>query len=110
MTDWIWQHVLAPAISGVFNVIPWWAWIIIAGLLLGWAWRTFGWQGLVGAGIAVLTLGAYREGWRAAESRRKAGAPIEDDPDFAPPIKVPKQVAPKPKVKHGYNPDTGEWE
>jgi hypothetical protein len=47
MIDWIWQHIVGPAINGTFAIVPIWVWIIIAALALGWAWKTFGWQGLV---------------------------------------------------------------
>lgn len=50
MFDWIW------------TLLPWWVWAIAAGLALGLGWRLFGWQGMLGAAIAVLTLGAYRRG------------------------------------------------
>lgn len=50
MFDWIW------------TLLPWWVWAIAAGLSLGLGWRLFGWQGMLGAAVAVLTLGSYRRG------------------------------------------------
>ena len=44
--------------------VPWWAWVIVVGVLIGWAWKVFGWQGVVGGIGAALMLGAYRLGWR----------------------------------------------
>jgi hypothetical protein len=104
MTDWIWQHVLGPAIGGVFGVIPFWVWIILAALALGWAWRTFGWQGLVAVGLAVITLGAYRKGWKDRDS---LSAEHVDGPDAEPPVSINK---PKKKQRiPGFDPDTGTW-
>ena len=60
MFEWLWNALIGFALGA----IPLWVWVIVAGLAIGWAWRTFGWQGIVGAGIAILTLGAYRQGWR----------------------------------------------
>lgn len=99
MTDWIWQHILGPMINGTFAIIPIWVWIIVAGLLLGWAWKTFGWQGLLGAAAAIVTLGAYRKGWKDRDSLANEHV---DGPDADPP--------PKKKPKPRYNPDTNKWE
>jgi len=49
-------------IDWILSAVPWWAWAVAAGLALGLAWRVFGWQGMVAAVVAVLTLGAYRQG------------------------------------------------
>jgi len=51
-------------INFVLSAVPIWVWVIVAGVVLGAAWRWFGWQGIVGGLAAVLTLGAYRQGWR----------------------------------------------
>lgn len=76
--DWIIHFLL--------GWVPAWAWIIIAGLALGWAWRMFGWQGIVGAGLAILTLGAYRQGWRDRDADKPPLVPIEDyEEPLAPP-------------------------
>lgn len=61
MLDWL--------TNAAFGFVPTWVWVVAAGLLIGWAWRTFGWQGIVGALAAVVTLGAYRQGWRDRDSR-----------------------------------------
>jgi hypothetical protein len=90
MTDFIWQHILGPAVGGVFGIVPFWAWIILAGLLLGWAWKQFGWQGLAGAAVAVLTLGVYRKGWKDRDSL----SPEHVDPGSPDAILAPK----KPKA------------
>lgn len=56
MTDWL--------INMALGAIPAWLWFIVAATALGAAWRWLGWQGILGAALAVLTLGAYRQGWR----------------------------------------------
>lgn len=101
MIDCIWQHVIGPAINGTFAVVPVWVWVILAGLALGWAWKTFGWQGLVGVGLAVLTLGAYRKGWKDRDS---LSAEHVDGPDAE-----PSPAKPKPKRKPRYDPETNTW-
>lgn len=53
----------------VLGAVPAWAWIVVAGVVLGTAWKVFGWQGMVGGLLAVLTLGAYRQGWRDRDGR-----------------------------------------
>lgn len=57
----------------ILGTVPWWVWALAAGALIGLAWRVFGWQGMVGAVVAVLTLGAYRQGWRARDDREVVG-------------------------------------
>lgn len=81
MWQWAWDHIALPAIGAAFDWIPWWVWIVLAGLLIGWTWKTFGWQGVVGAALAILTLGAYRQGWRDNQARlrgRETVAHVED--------------------------------
>lgn len=103
MIDWIWQHVVGPALNGVFGVIPVWVWIIVAALALGWAWKTFGWQGLVAVGLAVLTLGAYRKGWR---DRASLDSEHVDGADAAPPLGRPK---PRRPIKPSKPPTGDTW-
>jgi hypothetical protein len=98
MIDWIWQHIVGPAINGTFAIVPIWVWIIIAALALGWAWKTFGWQGLVAVGLAVLTLGAYRKGWK---DRNSLGAEHVDGADAEPPFTRPKPKPRKPISSKG---------
>lgn len=59
-------------LSWLLGSVPAWVWIVVAGVALGTAWRVFGWQGIVGGLLAVLTLGAYRQGWRD----NRNGSPI----------------------------------
>ena len=67
-------------------MVPTWAWVIIAGLLLGWAWKVFGWQGRAGAVAAIVRLGAYRQGWRDSDAGKPPALPIEDHEEhLAPP-------------------------
>lgn len=73
MADWLWDTI----VGFVLGTIPVWAWIIIAGLLVGWAWKTFGTQGIVGALVAIVTLGAYRQGWRDRGEGKPPIVPVE---------------------------------
>lgn len=70
MIDWIFNFI--------WTAIPLWVWIIAGGVLLGAAWRTFGWQGVVGGLAALVTLGAYRQGYRDASERKPPLVPVED--------------------------------
>lgn len=90
MSDWLWQHVAGPAINDTFALVPTWVWIIVAALAFGWAWRTFGWQGLVSVGLAVLTLGAYRKGWQDRDSLTHEHV---DGPDALPSAPAPLKPA-----------------
>lgn len=70
MIDWL--------LNFVWTAIPLWVWIIIGGVLIGAAWRTFGWQGVIGGLLALLTLGAYRQGYRDSNERKPPMVPVED--------------------------------
>jgi hypothetical protein len=72
--DAIWHFVLSFALS----TVPTWVWIVVGGVLIGAAWRTFGWQGVVGGALALLTLGAYRQGWRDRDAQKPPLVPVED--------------------------------
>lgn len=71
----------------MLSSIPTWAWIVIAGVAIGACWRAFGWQGVVGGLAAIVTLGAYRQGWR---DRDKGKAPL---------VPVPRPVQDRRKAK-----------
>jgi hypothetical protein len=80
--DWLWNGI----VGFVLGSIPTWVWIIVAGLAIGWAWKTFGTQGVLGALVAVLTLGAYRQGWRDHDQGKPPIVPVEPlRPPVAPP-------------------------
>jgi hypothetical protein len=83
MMEWV--------LNFIWTTVPLWVWIIIGGVLLGGAWRTFGWQGVLGGLLSLLTLGAYRQGYRDAHSRRPPVVPIEP---YKPPAPQP---APRPR-------------
>lgn len=103
MTDWIWQHIIGPMIGSTFAFIPTWVWIIAGALALAWAWRQFGWQGLLAVALAVLTLGSYRKGWKDRDSLSSEHV---DGPDADPPF------GRKPKPKKPTTPDAnrpGTW-
>ncbi|MBL8599242.1 MAG: hypothetical protein JNL14_16030 [Devosia sp.] len=91
----LWQGVLGGVLEFFFtNPIGIWTLALGGGLLLGWAWKTFGWQGLLSAAVAVLTLGAYGKGWkdRASLDKGDVNAP---PPTPRPPTKKPTQpIAP----------------
>jgi hypothetical protein len=74
LMDWLWNF----AVSFALSTIPTWVWVVIAGVLIGAAWRTFGWQGVVGGALAILTLGAYRQGWRDRDASKPPLVPVED--------------------------------
>lgn len=114
---WLWHHLALPVIGFGIELVPWPVWLVIGGLGLGWAWKTFGWQGLVGAGLALLTFGAYRQGWRDAVSKARGMGTLEPERpgnffdtlvrnSRPAPIKKPK----RPNGKRVYNPDTNTWE
>ena len=104
MTDWIWQHIIGPALNGVFGLIPWWVWIIVAGLALGWAWKTFGWKGLAGAAAGAALALSYIKGWKDRDSL-SAEHVDPNSPDAAPSPSKPKKHSRIP----GFDPDTGTW-
>lgn len=104
--EWIWNGL----VGFVLGSIPTWVWFIAAGVAIGWAWKTFGWQGVLGGLAAVVTLGAYRQGWRDRD-QRDAHEHVPDGMDaWVPSPKAkPKPVA-RPKPKRTFNPDTNTFE
>lgn len=66
--NWLFDFLLA--------AVPTWAWIVIAGVAIGACWRAFGWQGVVGGALAIVTLGAYRQGWRDRDANKPPLVPI----------------------------------
>lgn len=87
MIDWLWNSL----VSFALGAIPTWVWIIVAGVAIGWAWKQFGWQGVLGGLLAILTLGAYRQGWRDRGDGKPPVVPVD-------PIRPP-QPAPVPRRK-----------
>lgn len=77
MLDWF----TSGFVSWGLGVVPTWVWVVAAGLAIGWAWRVFGWQGIVGALAAVVTLGAYRQGWRDRGGEDVVGRSHPDRPE-----------------------------
>lgn len=72
MIEWL----LNGAFHILLTVIPTWVWVVVAGLAIGWAWKTFGWQGVAGAAIAILSLGSYRQGWRDRGDGKQPIVPV----------------------------------
>jgi hypothetical protein len=85
--DWLWNSI----VGFVLGTIPTWAWVVLAGIAIGWAWKTFGTQGVLGALVAVVTLGAYRQGWRDHDQGKPPIVPVE-------PLRPP-QAAPVPRKR-----------
>jgi hypothetical protein len=85
MRDWLVWFVL--------GWVPWWAWVIAGGVLIGWAWKVFGWQGVLGGLAAAVTLGAYRKGWRDGRAGRETVATRPID------LPRPETKAPPPVKK-----------
>lgn len=97
--DFIWNEIIrrlwATLQTITFGFIPGWVWLILAVAAAAWVWKTFGWRGLVGLALLILTFGAYRAGWRARDKGAKPFFPgVEGDMD--PPLKLPE---PPPKKK-----------
>lgn len=119
MAEWFWVNIIGPAISGTFAFIPLWVWIIIAGILVGYLFKKFGWQGVVGGVGAALLFLAYRQGWKNASDLHKRArggdstVEVTDEPTFGLPIPdlpAPKEKVKRPRPKQRYNPDTQTWE
>ncbi|MGH8815240.1 MAG: hypothetical protein ACREX5_01520 [Achromobacter pestifer] len=62
----------------LLNLIPWWAWLLLAAIAIGAVWRLFGWRGAVAAAGLILPvlgfrwsvgMGAERERARQAKAR-----------------------------------------
>lgn len=80
-------------VSFLLSWVPTWVWVVAAGVAIGWAWKVFGWQGVAGGLLALLTLGAYRQGWRDRGGDKPPALPIEDyEQDLAPPPKRRRNV------------------
>lgn len=86
--EWLWNGF----VSLVLGMVPTWVWIIVAGLAIGWAWKTFGTQGVIGALVAIVTLGAYRQGWRDHGAGKAPIVPVK-------PVRPPAP-SPAPRKKH----------
>lgn len=86
MLNWLWDNVVLPALGLFIEGVPWPIWIIVGAVLLGWAWKQFGWQGLLLGAIAALSLGSYGKGWKDAVARHKNEKGFEntDDPFSTP--------------------------
>ncbi len=107
MLKWLWENAALPTIGAVLELTPWYVWVVAFGVVCAIAWKAYrflGWPGLVGIGLAVLTFGAYRQGWVNASQRHSADK-------FTPPAKKPRPTIFKPKsVKRKYNTDLNIWE
>jgi len=97
--DWL----LDAARNILLGWVPLWVWIIVAGLVAGWAWRVFGPQGLVGAVVAILSLGAYRQGWRDRGEGRGPIVPVPPDlPTIASPDDAVAEAERQTGQRHTY--------
>lgn len=110
MWEFIWQHILSGLLEFLFG-LPWWFWAIPAGLLVAFAWKMYkvlGWQGIAGALLVIVTVGAYRQGWNTAVRRHKA-----DGFTSKPPKSVKEMfgtVLKRPATKRKYNAELNVWE
>lgn len=76
MWEFIADKILAGAIDWALG-LPWFIWAIPAAILIGLAWKFYkiaGWQGIAGALLLILTVGAYRQGWNDSARRRGANS------------------------------------
>lgn len=109
MMNWIWEHVVLPTLGAAIENIPWWAWVVLAAVLFALAYKAYrflGWPGLVGAGLAILTFGAYRQGWLNAVKRHDADK-------FVPKVNKPARptiFGKRKQPKRRFNADTNLWE
>ncbi len=119
--NWVWQSVVGPAINNTFAFIPLWVWVILIGVGVGFLFKKFGWQGVVGGLVAGALFFAYVLGWRQRDSLSKKGVPEEEIQDpigniGLPPSEedpAPKPIKPKPKgnkPKIRYNDTAKRWE
>ena len=104
MFEWLFNGALHILLS----VVPTWVWVIVAGLGVGWAWKTFGKEGVVGAVVAILTLGAYRQGWRDRGAGKAPIVPVGDEPRLVGRAKV-RRTAKRDPGKRVYDADTNTW-
>lgn len=86
--DFLYRNAFLPFVGFLIEMVPWWVWVLLAALALalGWRlavafWKLFGWQGVLLLAVAVLTLGAYRQGWLDHRTSTLTGVP-KDDPLF----------------------------
>lgn len=84
--DWLWNSLWHFLVNGLAG-LPGWILLIVGGVLLGVAFKVFGWQGVVGGLIALLTLGAYRQGWKDHGDNKPPFVPVEMKPPDLPPPK-----------------------
>lgn len=86
--DWLYRNVFLGLLGFLIERVPWPVWAVLAALALalGWRvavgfWKLFGWQGVLLVAVAILTLGAYRQGWLDHKTATITGIP-KDDPLF----------------------------
>ena len=82
--DWLWNSLWHFLINGLAG-LPGWLLLIVAAAALGIAYRFLGWQGMLGMALALLTLGAYRQGWKDRGDGKPPFVPV-DLPAPDPPI------------------------
>jgi hypothetical protein len=88
--DWLWNsawHFLVNGLAG----LPGWLLLVVAAGLLGVAFKIMGWQGVLGMALGLLTLGAYRQGWKDHGDNKPPFVPVE--------VKAPDPPIPKRKPK-----------
>jgi hypothetical protein len=115
MWGFIWDNLMSNVLNWAFG-LPWYVWVVPAAVIIGIAvklYRVAGWQGVLGAIMLVVTIGAYRQGWK--DSARRRG------PDSFEPIKKKETRTVQSAIKEvfkrqpatgkrRYNRDTNVWE
>jgi hypothetical protein len=103
--DFLYHNVALPFAGFLIEMVPWWVWVLLAALALalGWRlavafWKLFGWQGVLALSVAVLTLGAFRQGWLAHKTATLTGV-AKDDPLFDLSPKAPAAKKPTKKKR-----------
>lgn len=49
-------------IDWLISLVPWWAWLAMGVIAIGFVWRLFGWQGALAAAVGTITAMSYGKG------------------------------------------------
>lgn len=59
----------------LLDLVPWWAWLLLAAVAVGTVWRLLGWQGALVAAAGLLAAMGYGKG--SADASREAQSRID---------------------------------